>query len=76
MKHYTITTVDSKSGKTITFKVYGKLSKIDININGNIKTVVSIVNEYNIPLYIETINTIDISESEYCIKFFEFPNIQ
>jgi len=61
MKHYTVTTVDSESGKTITFKVYGKLSKIDININGNIKTVVSIVNEYNIPLYIETINTIDIA---------------
>ena len=46
--------------KNPSLSFYGKLSKIDININGNIKTVVSIVNEYNIPLYIETINTVDI----------------
>jgi len=56
MHHYKVIIIDSKSCKEISFNVYGKLSVMEIN--GSSKSV--IVNEYNTPLYIETINTIDI----------------
>jgi hypothetical protein len=58
--HYEITTVDSLTSKTISFHVHGKLTTININN----KIVRCIVNEYNTPLYIETINTINIVKEE------------
>lgn len=54
--HYSVHTVDSKTNETIKFYVYGRLRIITINK----KKVSCIVNEYDVPLYIETINTIDI----------------
>jgi hypothetical protein len=49
-KHYKITIIDSLTSQTISFHVYGILSENRI------------INEYDTPLYIKTMNTISILE--------------
>ena len=58
--HYEVAVIDSKTSVTIKFTVYGVIDYI--KVNGNKTT--AIVNEYNTPLFIKTINTIGISKKE------------
>ena len=57
-KHYLISIVDSLTNQTIQFHQYGM--KKDIMVED--KMVIAIVNEYQTPLYIQTINTLAIEE--------------
>lgn len=56
--HYTVTVIDSYSAKTIRFTVYGQLTHIECM--GSKRA--AIVNQYNVPVYISTINTISINK--------------
>lgn len=58
MKHYLIEIVDGYTAKTIKLNFYGQLS----NILYNGKEYKSIVNEFNIPIFIAGLNTTSIKE--------------
>lgn len=56
MKHYQVKVVDGYSAKSVYLHFYGKLSSV--TING--KSYQTIVNEYDVPLYIAGLNTVSI----------------